>query len=72
MSFTNSSVVRRDGPATIDTLLAYLRKLAGDQYYGNVQVSFQAGNVTVVRAEQTIRPADLPLWETPRTRHEQQ
>ena len=68
----NAPVVRRDDPRAIDTVLSYIRRLSGDEYYGNVQISFQKGNITTIKAEQTIRPADLSQWETPRIRHEQQ
>ena len=68
---SNHSSVREE-PVTIDTILTYIRRLSGDRYFGNVQISFQNGHVTIIKAEQTIRPADLPQWETPRIRHEQQ
>ena len=72
MPASNSSVVRPDDPCPIDTVLSYIRRLSGDEYYGNVQISFQKGNITIIKAEQTIRPADLSQCETPRIRYEQQ
>lgn len=52
-------------PDALNAVIAYIQKLSRNEYFGNVEISFQRGAVTVVRAEQTIRPADLAQWEAP-------
>lgn len=39
-------------------LIELLRNLERERFYGNVQIEFQAGDVTIVRKQQTIKLND--------------
>jgi hypothetical protein len=60
MSSTNTYTPTR--PASDDGLsavLAFIRKLASERYFGNVQFSFQSGHVVNIRQEQSMKLNDL-------------
>jgi hypothetical protein len=43
----------------LSTIIAFLRKLASDRYFGSVQFSFQSGHVVNIRQEQSLKPQDV-------------
>ena len=36
-----------------------IRKLAHDRFYGALTLKFEAGRITTLKKEQTLKPADL-------------
>jgi hypothetical protein len=45
--------------------LELIRRLAQERFYGTLTVKFEAGRITTIKKEQTIKPADLS--EQPRS-----
>lgn len=43
----------------LSTVLAFIRKLASERYFGYVQLSFQSGHVVNIRQEQSLKVNDL-------------
>jgi hypothetical protein len=39
--------------------LDLIRQLSGDRFYGALTLRFEAGKITTIKKEQTIKPADL-------------
>jgi hypothetical protein len=54
-------VIPRPAPAddSLDTAFAYIRDLISKRYFGVIQLSFQSGQLTHVRQDQSLKPADL-------------
>lgn len=44
----------------LTNILAFIRKLAAERYFGSVLLSFQSGHVVNIRQEQSMKPHDLP------------
>jgi hypothetical protein len=40
--------------------LELIRQLAGERFYGALTLKFEAGRITTIKKEQTIKPNDLP------------
>jgi hypothetical protein len=48
--------------------LDLIRQLARERFYGALTLKFEAGRITTIKKEQTIKPADLTdLSEPPRS-----
>ena len=45
--------------------LDLIRQLSGERFYGALTLRFEAGRITTIKKEQTIKPADLS--EQPRS-----
>ena len=60
MNTTNNIHPVRPSDDGLSSTLDFIQKLAADRYFGNVQLSFQSGNIVNIRQEQSIKPADLP------------
>lgn len=43
----------------LDTLVAYLRDIASQRFFGTIQLSYQSGQLQSVRAERTLKSADI-------------
>jgi hypothetical protein len=41
-------------------VLAFIRKLASDRFFGSVQFAFQSGHIVNIRQEQSLKVTDLP------------
>jgi len=48
--------------------LELIRQLARERFYGALTLKFEAGHITTLKKEQTIKPNDLP--EQPRSQSE--
>ncbi len=47
-------------PVTVNELtVEYLKKLENEKYYGEVLLKFEAGQITVLKPGQTLKPNDL-------------
>lgn len=44
-----------------------IRQLAGERFYGALTLKFEAGRITTIKKEQTIKPNNLS--EQPRSEH---
>jgi hypothetical protein len=48
----------------MDEALDLIRQLVREHFYGALTLKFEAGRITTIKKEQTIKPANLP--EQPR------
>ena len=39
--------------------LDLIRQLSGERFYGALTLKFEAGHITTIKKEQTIKPSDL-------------
>jgi hypothetical protein len=49
----------------MDEIIALVRQLIRERFYGALTLKFEAGRITTIKKEQTIKPADLS--EQPRS-----
>lgn len=67
-----SSVPVRSGGANrasgLPQTVSFLHDLADRGFWGTALIAFQAGRVSFIRLEETLKPQDLP--EQPRSRNE--
>jgi hypothetical protein len=56
------STPRRDA---FDRITIYLRRLAKENFFGNVAITLRDGEVQVVRTEQTLKLSEIPTTATP-------
>jgi len=44
----------------VDRLIHYLHRLVSEAFFGTVTIGFQAGKVSTIRVERTLKLEDLP------------
>jgi len=49
----------RDADDGLPAVVAFIRKLASDRYFGRVEFAFQSGHVVNIRQEQSFKPARI-------------
>ena len=49
-----------------------IRQLVRERFYGALTLKFEAGRITVIKKEQTIKPSTLPEQPGKRNNEEQQ
>jgi len=45
--------------AAMEELIKYFAKLMKEKFYGSVEVKFEAGRITIIRVNRTMKPEDL-------------
>lgn len=48
----------------MNNTIEFLRELSRTNYYGKVEITFQAGDVVTIRQESCFKPNTLPLGAT--------
>jgi len=48
----------------MNNVVEFLKKLRDSGWYGKVEITFQAGEVTTIRQESCYKVSTLPLGET--------
>jgi hypothetical protein len=51
----------------LNEAIELIRQLARDRFYGAVTLKFEAGRITVIKKEQTLKPSELPEQPEKRT-----
>jgi len=59
MGYSNSHAMGASAEIPLDNLIAYLRGIASQRWFGTIQLSYQSGQVQSVRAERTLKSTDL-------------
>jgi hypothetical protein len=59
MSNSYSPALGAPSDIPLDTLVAYLRDIASQRFFGTIHLSYQSGQLQSVRAERTLKSADL-------------
>jgi hypothetical protein len=49
----------RDHAASLDAAFNYIRQLCSQKYFGTVVLSIQSGNLTTIRRDEVLKPADI-------------
>jgi hypothetical protein len=61
-----------DTPTRTDPLLAvfsFIRQLSEEKYFGQIQLSFQSGQLVNIRTDQSYKPSDIPVGISKGTPH---
>ena len=65
MSSTSTSPPRPAPDDGLATVLAFIRKLASERFFGSVHLSLQSGHIVNIRQEQSLKVTDLPNLVAP-------
>ncbi len=59
-----NTLVCRVDTSTADPLavvFSFIRRLSSEKYFGQIQLSFQSGQLVILRTDQSYKPSDIPV-----------
>jgi len=67
--------VCRTDTSTADPLavaFSFIRQLSAEKYFGQIQLSFQSGQLVNIRTDQSYKPSDIPVGISKGTHNDNQ